>query len=42
MKRQVYIALFIAISASTMGVGFIGPLLPFYVEGAPVTGRSTP
>ena len=38
MKRQVYIALFIAIFASTMGVGFIGPLLPFYARSLGATG----
>ncbi len=38
MKRQVYIALFIAIFASTMGVGFIGPLLPFYARSLGAAG----
>lgn len=32
MERRVYVVLFIAVFASTMGVGFIGPLLPLYAR----------
>jgi len=32
MQRRGYIVLFMAVFASTMGVGFIGPLLPLYAR----------
>jgi MFS family permease len=38
MHRRVYIVLFIAVFASTMGVGFIGPLLPLYARDLGATG----
>ena len=40
MHRRVYIVLFIAVFASTMGVGFIGPLLPLYARDLGATGVS--
>jgi DHA1 family multidrug resistance protein-like MFS transporter len=36
--RRVYIVLFIAVFASTMGVGFIGPLLPLYARDLGAAG----
>jgi len=36
--RRVYIVLFMAIFASTMGVGFIGPLMPLYARDLGATG----
>ena len=36
--RRVYIVLFMAVFASTMGVGFIGPLLPLYARDLGATG----
>lgn len=38
MHRRVYIVLFMAVFASTMGVGFIGPLLPLYARDLGATG----
>ncbi len=38
MHRRVYIALFAAVFASTMGVGFIGPLLPLYAHDLGAAG----
>ena len=38
MHRRVYIALFTAVFASTMGVGFIGPLLPLYARDLGAAG----
>jgi DHA1 family multidrug resistance protein-like MFS transporter len=38
MHRRVYIVLFIAVFASTMGVGFIGPLLPLYARDLGAAG----
>ena len=40
MHRRVYIVLFIAVFASTMGVGFIGPLLPLYARDLGAAGIS--
>lgn len=40
MHRRVYIVLFIAVFASTMGVGFIGPLLPLYARDLGAAGLS--
>ena len=36
--RRVYVVLFMAVFASTMGVGFIGPLLPLYARDLGATG----
>jgi len=36
--RRVYIVLFMAVFASTMGVGFIGPLLPLYARDLGAAG----
>jgi len=36
--RRVYIVLFAAVFAATMGVGFIGPLLPLYARDLGATG----
>jgi MFS family permease len=38
VHRRVYIVLFIAVFASTMGVGFIGPLLPLYARDLGAAG----
>ncbi|MFH1689342.1 MAG: MFS transporter [Candidatus Eisenbacteria bacterium] len=38
MHRRVYIVLFMAVFASTMGVGFIGPLLPLYARDLGASG----
>jgi MFS family permease len=38
MHRRVYVVLFVAVFASTMGVGFIGPLLPLYARDLGATG----
>jgi len=38
MQRRGYVVLFIAVFASTMGVGFIGPLLPLYARDLGATG----
>jgi len=40
MHRRVYIVLFAAVFASTMGVGFIGPLLPLYARDLGAAGIS--
>ncbi len=40
MHRRVYIALFTAVFASTMGIGFIGPLLPLYARDLGAAGLS--
>jgi len=40
MHRRVYIVLFMAVFASTMGVGFIGPLLPLYARDLGAAGLS--
>lgn len=40
MHRRVYIALFTAVFAATMGVGFIGPLLPLYARDLGAAGLS--
>lgn len=40
MHRRTYVVLFIAVFASTMGVGFIGPLLPLYARDLGATGLS--
>jgi MFS family permease len=40
MHRRVYLVLFIAVFASTMGVGFIGPLLPLYARDLGAAGLS--
>jgi DHA1 family multidrug resistance protein-like MFS transporter len=40
MHRRAYVVLFIAVFASTMGVGFIGPLLPLYARDLGATGLS--
>ena len=40
MHRRVYVVLFIAVFASTMGVGFIGPLLPLYARDLGAAGLS--
>ncbi|MFH1502052.1 MAG: MFS transporter [Candidatus Eisenbacteria bacterium] len=40
MHRRAYIVLFIAVFASTMGVGFIGPLLPLYARDLGAAGLS--
>lgn len=40
MHRRVYVVLFIAVLASTMGVGFIGPLLPLYARDLGAAGIS--
>ena len=40
MHRRVYTVLFIAMFASTIGVGFIGPLLPLYARDLGAAGLS--
>ncbi len=40
MHRRTYVVLFITVFASTMGVGFIGPLLPLYARDLGATGLS--
>jgi DHA1 family multidrug resistance protein-like MFS transporter len=40
MHRRAYVILFVAVLASTMGVGFIGPLLPLYARDLGATGLS--
>ncbi len=40
MHRRVYVVLFMAVFVSTMGVGFIGPLLPLYARDLGATGVS--
>jgi len=40
MHRRAYTILFIAVFASTMGVGFIGPLLPLYARDLGAAGLS--
>jgi DHA1 family multidrug resistance protein-like MFS transporter len=40
MHRRAYVILFIAVFASTMGVGFIGPLLPLYAGDLGAAGLS--
>jgi len=40
MHRRTYVVLFIAVFASTMGVGFIGPLLPLYARDLGAAGLS--
>jgi DHA1 family multidrug resistance protein-like MFS transporter len=40
MQRRVYLVLFMAVFASTMGVGFIGPLLPLYARDLGAAGLS--
>jgi MFS family permease len=40
MHRRVYVVLFMAVFASTMGVGFIGPLLPLYARDLGAAGLS--
>ena len=40
MHRRAYVILFIAVMASTMGVGFIGPLLPLYARDLGAAGLS--
>ncbi len=40
MRRRVYVVLFTAVFASTMGVGFIGPLLPLYGRSLGAAGLS--
>ena len=40
MHRRTYVILFIAVMASTMGVGFIGPLLPLYARDLGAAGLS--
>jgi len=40
MHRRTYVVLFVAVFASTMGVGFIGPLLPLYARDLGATGLS--
>jgi DHA1 family multidrug resistance protein-like MFS transporter len=40
MHRRAFTILFIAVFASTMGVGFIGPLLPLYARDLGATGLS--
>jgi MFS family permease len=40
MRRRAFTVLFIAVFASTMGVGFIGPLLPLYARDLGAAGLS--
>ncbi len=40
MHRRTYVVLFMAVFASTMGVGFIGPLLPIYARDLGAAGLS--
>ena len=40
MHRRAFTILFVAVFASTMGVGFIGPLLPLYARDLGATGLS--
>jgi MFS family permease len=40
MHRRVYIVLFAGVFASTMGIGFIGPLLPLYARDLGAAGIS--
>ena len=38
MHRRAYLVLFVAVFASTLGVGFIGPLMPLYARDLGATG----
>jgi MFS transporter, DHA1 family, multidrug resistance protein len=40
MRRRIYLVLFTAVFASTMGVGFIGPLMPLYAAELGAAGLS--